>query len=519
MEYSCVFGAEVKMPFIAEKETGQYVLRYRVNERSGDHEILLKSKAQGKHFAVHKRYNLLADNGQILDSKPIDDMAAHFILEHFEARGDTASFDIFQKDLLQGVLRGSGAVQEALHPEEVRHSLTRQELSYTATGSKLYYHWPIFQKYKETGYGSIIRATLTLHQVCSSHCHFCSTISRNRKDSISLEEAKAFVSALYFDQAEYNREHHASYNEAYRRVTGSDIRLRGLILSGGGQPNLWPHFEEFVEWLSGLDIDLGLITNGFPKKIKEETYRKFKWVRISVTPEDASPHYPEGRFERQYIPEVLLHNENITVGYSYVYGPWASDDIFQRLSASISENGFDYARLLADCNLTRKAQLRAHEFLAERLFRQGFIREDGSPTGRLFHQLKYHGTPEEAQELWAEGQCYLQLYNVFWDTTGHELNGVSHCYACDSITVLAEEATEEQISASERRFNHEKWGTVTNVEVKKLFMEPVRPYFDPRSVCAACLFMKNNQAVKDLSKREDFEEGITLVESEHVNFP
>ena len=52
--------------------------------------------------------------------------------------------------------------------------------------------------------------------------------------------------------------------------------MKGLILSGGGQPNLWPHFSEFVEWLSSLDIDLGLITNGFPKNINDKIYDKFK---------------------------------------------------------------------------------------------------------------------------------------------------------------------------------------------------------------------------------------------------
>jgi hypothetical protein len=30
------------------------------------------------------------------------------------------------------------------------------------------------------------------------------------------------------------------------------------------------HFEEFVEWLSKKKISLGLITNGFPKKVKED---------------------------------------------------------------------------------------------------------------------------------------------------------------------------------------------------------------------------------------------------------
>ena len=101
--------------------------------------------------------------------------------------------------------------------------------------------------------------------MCSSRCQFCSTINRNKKDSTSFEETKEFIEKLYFDQAEYNKKHFSKYNERYKKLTGSDIRLRGLILSGGGQPNLWPDFEKLVNWLSTLDIDIGLITNGFEK--------------------------------------------------------------------------------------------------------------------------------------------------------------------------------------------------------------------------------------------------------------
>jgi hypothetical protein len=175
--------------------------------------------------------------------------------------------------------------------------------------------------------------------------------------------------------------------------------------------------------------------------------------------------------------------------------------------------------MLTDCNLTRTAQLRAHQALSERLYKLGYIAEDGTPRGRLFHQLKYHGTPEEAATLWNNGQCFLQVYNVFWDTTGHEENGKSYCYACDSITVLAEEPSEHAIVASERRFDHAQWGTVPNNEVEKLFTEPVRPFFDPRRVCSACLFMRNNNEVKGLVARDDYASLKTPANIDHLNFP
>lgn len=500
-----------------ERETNEFVITFKFSNTHKRQVLAIRSKSAGHHFAEHTRFNLLADDGKILRSEPITQDVAQFIIDHFSERGDTESFNVYEGDLRAGkLLRRTG---RDLHPDEIIHKLTREENSFTATGSKLNHHWPVFQKLRETGYGSIIRATMTLHQVCSSRCHYCSTIARNRRDSISLDEAKDFVNQLNGAQAAFNREKFPVYNGQYKQLTGSDIRLRGLILSGGGQPNLWPHFTPFVEWLSEQDLDVGLITNGFPKNIPESIYERFKWIRISITPEDASPHYLEGKFNNQHLPETIKNNPQVTVGYSYVVGAWTDDDILKRIDASMRENGFDYCRMLTDCNLSRGAQLQAHDALSERLRRLGYLDAQGNPVGKFFHQLKYHGTQDEARELWDTGQCMLQTYNVFWDTTGHELSGKSYCYACDSITVLAESGAESKVLSSERRFNHEKWGTVTNDHVTRLYSEPVTPFFDPRSVCSACLFMRNNAAVKQLVSRSDFDDIPPAANLEHVNFP
>ena len=234
-------------------------------------------------------------------------------------KGITEGFIIYEDDLNNNVKL-----------TDIKHKLQKKEINFTSTGEKLDFHWPIFWKLKETNYSSIIRATLTLHQVCSSRCPFCSTINRNKKDSITLEEAKDFVKKLYIDQANFNKKNFTKYNDAYKKISGSDIRLKGLILSGGGQPNLWPHFSEFVEWLSTLDIDLGLITNGFPKNVDDKIYDKFKWIRLSITPEDASPFYPNQRFDLQRIPDNVLNSKS-TFGLSYVYGPWTNDELLSRL--------------------------------------------------------------------------------------------------------------------------------------------------------------------------------------------
>jgi hypothetical protein len=506
-----------ELEVVRKVESPQYIVSYVQHSETGHSEIILESKTSGRHRARHERVEILDDEGVLLRTNKIDDKIADFVLNHFCSLGDTESFRIFQSDLEKGDMTHNQALP--VTPREVRHQLTDAENSFTSNGSKLGYHKSIFDKYARTGFGSIIRATLTNHQVCASSCQFCSTISRNKKDSVSFLEAKEFVDKLYFEQAIYNKTFFPEFNQAYKAETGTDIRLRGLILSGGGQPNLWPHFSEFVEYLSTLDISIGLITNGFPQKVPEEVYLKFDWIRISITPESASPFYPGGRFDRQYIPQTIKHNPNITVGYSYVFGPWTNDDVLKRIDASIQHNGFEYCRTLADCNLTRNAQLKAHHDLAERLFRLGLIDEKGNPIGKVFHQLKYHGSKSEAEALWEDGQCFLQTYNVFWDTTGHEDMGYSYCYPCDSVTVLAELDDDGKVNSSERKFNAQRWGTVKNTEVSRLFKEPVKPFFDPRKVCTSCLFMKNNKTVKDLVHLPSDHVVAPPRSLRHVNFP
>ena len=75
-------------------------------------------------------------------------------------------------------------------------------------------------------------------------------------------------------------------------------------------------------------------------------------------------------------------------------------------------------------------------------------------------------------------------------------------------------------SDAERKFNPSKWGTVTNDQVHKLYKEKWKKFFDTRENCSACLFMKNNQKVKDLINFDYDNDNILLDKKvEHINFP
>ena len=467
--------------------------------------IRVRSLNKAKHFAIHRTY-LKRDERGNTTTEVINEKNCDSIIQSINNKGITEGFIIVDNNN-----------DNVISPNDIIHKLQDKEINFTSTGDKLKHHWPIFWKLSETDYSSIIRATMTLHQVCSSRCQFCSTINRNRKDSISLEEAKKFVESLYYDQANFNEKKFTKYNDEYKKIHGSSIRLKGLILSGGGQPNLWPHFTEFVNWLSDKDIDLGLITNGFPKNVDDKIYDKFKWIRLSITPEDASPFYPNQKFNLQRIPKNILESKT-TFGLSYVYGPWTNEGFLNRLKETSKKWDVNYVRLLTDCNLGRSEQLKAHNDLSYKLQNLGVIDKQGKNKEKFFHQLKFHGTRKEANELWEEGKCFLQTYNVFWDTTGHELNKKSFCYPCDSVTVLQEDNSEND---AERKFNPNKWGTVTNDEIEKLYKEKWKKFFDTRENCSACLFMKNNSKVKELKNYNYANDKEISLEKkiEHINFP
>ena len=107
----------------------------------------------------------------------------------------------------------------------------------------------------------------------------------------------------------------------------------------------------------------------------------------------------------------------------------------------------------------------SHKQLSQRLLKLGYIDSLGNPTSKIFHQLKYHATNEDMDIIFEEGQCFLQSYNTFWDTTGHDENKYSYCYPCDSVTVLSSLDKDGNLQTSNRYFDSSQYGTVKNLSL------------------------------------------------------
>lgn len=168
---------------------------------------------------------------------------------------------------------------------------------FTSTGSKLFWHQEAMQKLRD-GKGMPIVTHLMPTDVCNFKCAFCS-VQHRVGDSLKMLEIQDYLTQLV------------------------PLGLKAVILSGGGNPVLWRDgkldFNSLVEYIYGLGLEIGLITNGLPlveqdgrmtwKGIHVRSLDMLKWVRISLAGWD----HPQDRCDT---PD--LDPSKTTLGGSYV---------------------------------------------------------------------------------------------------------------------------------------------------------------------------------------------------------
>ena len=96
----------------------------------------------------------------------------------------------------------------------------------------------------------------------------------------------------------------------------------GVTIEGGGEPMLYPYFDEMIEKAASLGIHVGLITNG-TVPIKPDILRHLTWIRVSLdagSPEEYRLEKKKDLFNRVLanIAEIGRLKQNTTLGVGYV---------------------------------------------------------------------------------------------------------------------------------------------------------------------------------------------------------
>ena len=177
-----------------------------------------------------------------------------------------------------------------------------------------------------------ITVELHLSNVCNHNCYYC--FAEKQKDLKIMTRNDAF--------------------DVIRKLR--EMKVKGLIFSGGGEPTLSPHFVHVSNFASINGIKQGLITNGdFKKDLIETIVSNFSWVRFSLDTV-ISQNYAKIRGVSEDRLFVVFDNlkklvelkkkskSNVTIGAQTVVTEDNVDDLATTYLALI-EAGVDYYQI------------------------------------------------------------------------------------------------------------------------------------------------------------------------------
>ena len=100
-----------------------------------------------------------------------------------------------------------------------------------------------------------------------------------------------------------------------------DLGTKAVELTGGGDPTMYPHVNETIQYLSGLNYVIGINTNGvLANRITE--WDKIKWVRLSM---NALDFFPTNKAHK--IAHIRSFNPTPDITGCYVWGEKAEQNI------------------------------------------------------------------------------------------------------------------------------------------------------------------------------------------------
>lgn len=383
---------------------------------------------------------------------------------------------------------------------------------FTSTGSKLFYHQEAMQALRD-GSGKPIHAWLAAHDLCNHKCTFCS-VGERAGDVLSFNVIKPYFETL------------------------TELGLKAVTLSGGGNSILYKcketgaDFNDLVDFLHGLGLQIGVITNGMPlqdyhwdgawlkatpeiptcgfirkswRAVHPGTLDKMTWCRISMSGLDHN-HKEQEVFVPDFDPAKT------TLGFSWIMSDsyeepthkhgWVSTPediktempdrkvvlaterlpwIEEQIGKYVKDHNPAYVRLL--CNCLQPDQIpQRHKILTEMAQR--------IDPQRVFSQNKPPRQP---------AKC--------WKVLPHPcLNADGWVYPCDSV-VLNKTAGHKFNSA---------WRICPADKIRELYENP-KAFNMPDGICPGCVFADQVDLIHEIVEN-GMPTPIPTMPGQHENF-
>ena len=171
-----------------------------------------------------------------------------------------------------------------------------------------------------------ISVELTLTNACNLKCVYCSDQELRERQGVGAHMDREVLFRLFDDLA----------------AGGT----KGITIEGGGEPSIYPYFNEVVTYAIDKGLAVGLITNGV-KTLDKDIIGKFEWIRVSLdasTPEEYLSLKGVDCFET-VISNIELYAQYCdTVGVGYVVTNQNLSQI-EALVSRLREIGASYIQL------------------------------------------------------------------------------------------------------------------------------------------------------------------------------
>lgn len=314
-------------------------------------------------------------------------------------------------------------------------ALTAAEHRYTSTGVKFWAHQEAMESYRDGTGRSVISTHVSPEGACNLKCEYCSVTHRDTHSRIPLATIQKYITDLH------------------------SRGLKAVILTGGGEPTMYPDFNELVQWLYGLGLKVALITNGtMAKRVDPDTWKCFTWIRVSLNVFD-------GWEEKIRIPVDQL-SPDCTVGCSMVYTPLHRLDTLLKASAVATAVGAKYVRVLPNCLLPQDKLIAQHEALDRDFASIGDM--------RFFQQHKLHAAP-------ACGTCHQSYFRPYLsEAISAESGEPGTVFPCDSVVLNGQ-----------AMMFPERYALCPASRVLEYIDGKIAAPFRPDAHCEACVFTNN----------------------------
>src|SRR5215831_15537667 len=111
---------------------------------------------------------------------------------------------------------------------------------------------------------------MVLSDLCNQACHFC-----------AYRDPTYTSSQLFHIAGNYNPNRMLPFEKVMEILDDcEEIGVKAIQLTGGGEPTVYPRFQEVTEEIGKRGIQWSLVTNGV--LAKKWDFSKASWIRVSL---------------------------------------------------------------------------------------------------------------------------------------------------------------------------------------------------------------------------------------------